>query len=194
MRSARDLGVPTPVVKTRSWSFQSPASLILSSSCDLRCLFSEERANSGSLMLRRLLDVFGAPNLIPPPVAVESIRRTWRVPASKSMSSHSRPRSSPCRIPVVRTSAYRASSHSPRAASSRIRACTWLRGFISFFTGREAVTASVTLRGMRARRPRPVSAPSGGWCGRVAPCGARARLPTALGTSRARGRELACRA
>ena len=56
-------------------------SLTLCSSCDLRCLRKEERASSGTLMLRRLLAVFGAPNRIPPPVAVESVRWTWMVPA-----------------------------------------------------------------------------------------------------------------
>lgn len=65
-------------------------------------------------MLRRLLAVFGSPNLIPPPVAVESVRRTWRVPASRSRSSYLRPRSSPYRIPVVTASANKASSFSPR--------------------------------------------------------------------------------
>jgi hypothetical protein len=89
-------GVPNRVVNTKSWSSQSPAFFILSSSCDVWRHRKEWSASLGILILRRLFDVFGALKLNPSPIAVESVRRTWRIPASMSISSHIRPRISPC--------------------------------------------------------------------------------------------------
>src|SRR5215217_1901868 len=117
------MGVPSRVANTSPLSSHSPASFILSSSWALRCFFKDLFATSGSFVDRLPLAVFGGLKENPLPARVDSVRRTCSVPPAKSTSSHLRPKSSPCLIPVVTASMYSASSLSPSAASSSARAC-----------------------------------------------------------------------
>jgi hypothetical protein len=146
--SWRPNGVPTRVVNTSPLSSHSPASLVFSASWLLRCLLRALFATSGSLMERFPLTVFGGLKATPFPTWVDSVRRTCTVPVSRFTSSHFRPRSSPYLIPVLTASTYKGSSLSPLTSSNSARACVGERGFISYFSGWGALTASVTLRGM----------------------------------------------
>src|SRR5829696_3939807 len=100
-------------------------------------------------MERLPLAVFGGLKENPLPARVDNVRRTWSVPPAKFTSSHLRPRSSPCLIPVVTASTYKASSLSPSAASSSARACSGERGFISLSSSvneRREAAMNQTLR------------------------------------------------
>jgi hypothetical protein len=62
----RSRGVPTYVVKTKSWSCQSSASFSRSSSWRSRWSLRAFTAPAVSFTLRRLLFLFGGPSLRPP--------------------------------------------------------------------------------------------------------------------------------
>lgn len=147
--SWRRKGVPTQVLNARSSSSHIPPGFVRSSSCASWCFLKEPLATSGSLIDRLPLAVFGGLKKNPFPTCVDNVRRTWSVPASRLISYHCRPSSSPCLIPVVVASTYRASNLSPLAVFSRVCACLGERGLISFFSGWGAFTASATFRGTR---------------------------------------------
>src|SRR5215213_3022937 len=115
------MGVPSRVANTSPLSSHRPASFILSSSWALRCFFMDLFATSGNFIDRLPLAVFGGLKENPLPARVDNVRRICSVPASKSTSSHLRPRTSPCLIPVVTASVYSASSLSLSRLQQRSR-------------------------------------------------------------------------
>lgn len=106
-----------------------------------RCCLRAANATLDSRMVRRpalLLGVVIAPSY--------TLRFTRSVPASRSMSLHWSPNNSPCLMPVVIASTYRASSLLPLAASRSVRICSLVSGSISRLTGRGGIATSATLR------------------------------------------------
>jgi hypothetical protein len=97
------------------------------------CCFKAAMPSFDSRMVRRPVLVLGG--LITPSY---TLLLTLSVPASKSISFHINPSSSPCRIPVVIAKTYRASSLSPLAASRSERICSCVSGSISCLTERGA--------------------------------------------------------
>src|SRR5918994_5350161 len=92
------------------------------------------------------LPFLGDSNVYPVLVS-ESVRLTRSVPVSRFTSSHFRLSNSPSLKPQCTASTYRASNLSPRAASRNVRACSGLRGVVSFFLGLGGLMPSATLRG-----------------------------------------------
>jgi len=120
---------------TRSLFSHNDPSLSLSEFCAALCCRRASTALAVSWTLRQLLALFGALKDSPAFVTLGE-RLTQSLLSSRSISSHRSARSSPSRRPVVMATTYTVSNLSPRAASSNVRACSLLRGRISFEAGR----------------------------------------------------------
>ncbi len=90
---------------------------------------------------RRLFAVFGAVKTGCPSFEPLRLRRTCRVPTSRSTSSHFKASNSPCRSPQWIATAYRASSLSPVSAAvpRKRRACSTTRTFFRHFADKREV-------------------------------------------------------
>src|SRR5215212_5527435 len=108
------MGLPRVLGKTRSLSCHPSPLASLSSFCRALCAPSAASARVVSLRVRLLLRFFGVLNV--PSTSRE--RFTESVPASRYMSDHLRPRTSPRLSPVHTATTYKASSRYPRAAPS----------------------------------------------------------------------------
>lgn len=143
---AWDRWCPSSSVNTRPESSQNSPAFNLHSVCTRRCSLSAFITEDAGVS-RRVLSFFREPKKYVPPFSLDlrSCCATVTVPASKSTSFHRRPRSSPCRNPVSRSTINSRSNGYPWIAFRKAAVCASSSGLVSARSTRGSLQASEGL-------------------------------------------------